>query len=95
MVRQLHLLLRALDLLPVLTRGRRLRSLAPDDREAFLARVQDAPILLVRRGLWGLRTLVFMGHYGRPEVQAAIGYGARLRGRREHPDAREPGGGDR
>ena len=37
-------------------------------------------MLAVRRGFWGLRTLVFMGYYARPEAAAAIGYRADVRG---------------
>jgi hypothetical protein len=86
MLRQLHLFLRVVNLLPLFTRGRTLRRLPPEAREAFLLRLQDARLLPIRRGVWGLRTLAFMGHYGRPEVHGTIGYGARLRGWREHPD---------
>jgi len=92
MVRQLHLFLRVVNLLPVIMRGRTLRGMDPDARAAFLARLQDSRLLPIRRGVWGLRTLVFMGHYGRPEVHPTIGYGARLRGRREHPDGPAVGG---
>lgn len=92
MLRQLHLFLRVVNVLPLLTRGRTLGRLPAEAREAFLLRLQDAPLLPVRRGVWGLRTLAFMGHYGRPEVHGGIGYGARLRGWREHPEG--VGGGD-
>jgi hypothetical protein len=92
MLRQLHLFLRVVNLLPVFTRGRTLRRLPPEAREGFLLRLQDARLLPIRRGVWGLRTLAFMGHYGRAEVHGTIGYGARLRGWREHPDG---AGGER
>lgn len=78
--RQLQLLIRALDLLPLLRYGRRFTGLDPASRLAFLDAMQRFPILLVRRGVWGLRTLVFMGYYGRPEARAAIGYRADARG---------------
>lgn len=94
MVRQLRLFLYLVDLLPLATRGKTLRGLDPDDREAFLARLQDSRLLPVRRGVWGLRTLAFMGHYVRPEVHPGIGYRACLRGWDEHPDGhRLPEGG--
>lgn len=80
--RQLLVLVRLLDWMPVVRYGRRLQSLDPDRRRAVLSRLQDAPILLVRRGVWGLRTLAFMGYYGRPEVYGEIGY-------RAHPDGWE------
>jgi hypothetical protein len=72
--RQLQLLIRVLDLLPLLRYGRRFTALDPASRLAFLDAMQRFPSLLVRRGVWGLRTLVFMGYYGRPEARAAIGY---------------------
>ncbi len=78
--RQLRLLVRLLNLLPVLSHGRTFRSLDPSRRTAFLLAVQDAPLLLLRRGFWGLRTLVFMGYYGRDEARAAIRYRADPRG---------------
>lgn len=81
--RQLALLLRVLEWLPALRYGRRLSSLDRGRRTRILAAVQDAPLLLLRRGFWGLRSLVFMGYYGRPEAREAVGYDARLRGRRQ------------
>jgi hypothetical protein len=78
--RQLGVLIRLLDLLPLLRHGRRLTALEPAARLAFLEAMQDAPLLLLRRGVWGLRTLVFAGYYGRPEGAAAIGYRADPRG---------------
>ena len=78
--RQLQLLIRAIDLLPLLRYGRRFTSLDPAARLAFLSFMQRFPLLLVRRGVWGLRTLVFMGYYGRPGAGASIGYRADARG---------------
>lgn len=77
--RQLLLLIRVLDWLPVLRFGRRLPSLRVERRRILLSWLQDAPVLAVRRGVWGLRTLAFMGYYGRPEAYGEIGY-------RAHPD---------
>ena len=78
--RQLRLFVRALDFLPLLRFGRTFRALDQQRRTRFLLAVQDAPLLLVRRGFWGLRTLVFMGYYGRTGAAAAIGYRADARG---------------
>ncbi len=82
MRRQLRLLLRALQWFPVLRWGRPFTALPTDARRRVLAAMQDAPILLLRRGFWGLRTLAFMGYYGREEARDEIGYRAHLRGRR-------------
>ncbi len=49
---------------------------APDQRRDFLERVERSPLLVVRRGFWGIRTLVFMGYYARADVAGAIGYRA-------------------
>ena len=78
--RQVVLLIRILDLLPLLVYGRRFRSLDAGRRLKFLVAMQKAPVLLVRRGIWGLRTLAFMGYYARPAAAAAIGYRADPRG---------------
>lgn len=74
--RQLALFLRLMDGLAVATRLSRLARLTPDARHRLLAGCERAPALLVRRGVWGLRTLVFAGYYTQPGVMAAIGYRA-------------------
>ena len=78
--RQLRMLIRAIDVLPLLRRGRRFTRLTAPERTKFLAGLQDAPLLLLRRGFWGLRTLVYLGYYARPEVDREIGYRADPRG---------------
>lgn len=78
--RQLRTLIRLIDLIPVLRYGRRFTALDGDRRTRFLSGLQSAPVLLLRRGVWGLRTLVFMGYYARPEAAAEIGYRADPRG---------------
>lgn len=82
MRRQLRVLLRALEWLPVLRWGRPFTALSTDGRRRVLSALQDAPVLLLRRGFWGLRTLALMGYYGREEAREEIGYRAHLRGRR-------------
>jgi hypothetical protein len=78
--RQLVRFLRLVEWLPVARFGSRFSRLGADDRVRVLTKLQNAPLPAVRRGLWGLRTLVFMGYYTRPDVQAAIGYRADRRG---------------
>ncbi len=77
---QLTLLIRLLDALPLLRYGRRFTGLDDARRRRVLEALQDAPVLLLRRGIWGVRTLAFMGYYARPEAAAAIGYRADPRG---------------
>jgi hypothetical protein len=78
--RQLRLLVRMIEIVPVLRYGRGFTALDPGRRTAVLRALQDAPPLLLRRGFWGLRTLVLMGYYARPAAAAEIGYRADARG---------------
>ena len=71
--RQVLLFIRVIDALPALT-GRRFAARDAAARTRFLAALERAPLLLVRRGCWGLRTLILMGYYARPVAAAAIGY---------------------
>lgn len=80
MQRQIVLLLRVLDRLPLIRYGRRLSSLDAARRHSFLESLERSPVLLVRRGVWGLRTLVFMGFYTRAETMQAVGYRATVMG---------------
>lgn len=77
---QVRLLVRLIELAPLLRYGRGFTALDPARRTAVLRLLQDAPLLLLRRGFWGLRTLVLMGYYARPAAAAAIGYRADPRG---------------
>jgi hypothetical protein len=74
--RQLATFLRLLQVLPIPRYGRPLTSLSPRQRRDFLEWIERSPFLVVRRGFWGIRTLVFMGYYARADVAAAIGYRA-------------------
>ncbi|MGQ0646446.1 MAG: gluconate 2-dehydrogenase subunit 3 family protein [Gemmatimonadaceae bacterium] len=77
--RQFVTLLRVIEYLPALSHRRRFSRLGPGARVAVLKKLERSPILLVRRGFWGLRTLVMMGYYAQPEIQTRLGYCA-------HPD---------
>lgn len=78
--RQVRLFIRLLSWLAVARYGRSLKSLDARRRESFLASVERSRLLLVRRGFWGLRTLVFLGFWTRPAAVNAIGYRARPEG---------------
>jgi hypothetical protein len=78
--RQLALFVRILDTLPLFRWGRRFHALGAARRARFLDAIQYSPIPLLRRGLWGLRTLVFLGYYARPEVHTTLGYRATSQG---------------
>ena len=72
--RQLQLFLRAIQWLPVVRYGRTFAVLQNEQRTRVLRYLQDHPIEHIRCGFWGLRTLAFLGYYGRPEGANAIGY---------------------
>ncbi len=78
--RQLRLFVRVLGLAALARYGRALTALDSERRTRFLAGVQDSPILLLRRGFWGLRTMVYLGYYSRAEAAGEIGYRANVRG---------------
>jgi hypothetical protein len=80
MQRQLKVFLRLLDVMSLARHGRRLGGLSVAKRIAFLETIQDSRWLLFRRGFWGVRTLVLMGYYARPEARALVGYNADVRG---------------
>lgn len=79
-VRQVLLFYRVLDVLARLRSFRGLASLPPDRVERLLRSLERAPVLLLRRGVWGVRTLAFMGVYTQPGMRHRLGYDARLRG---------------
>lgn len=73
---QLRTFLRLLNLLPLATTGHTLRGLPTGRRTAYLESVQRSRLALLRRGLWGVRTLLFMGYYNQDTVRLEIGYRA-------------------
>jgi hypothetical protein len=74
--RQIRLFLHMVNLLPVLSTGRTLVKLPVDRRATFLRRLHRSPLMPLRRGMWGIRTLLFMGYYNQDRVRKEIGYGA-------------------
>jgi len=72
--RQLGALLVLVQWLPVLRYGRPFTALDATRRTRVLATLERAPALLLRRGIWGLRTLALLGYYVRPAAAAEIGY---------------------
>ena len=90
-VRQLRLFVRIADWSAVVPYGRPFTRLGPTARQAHLRRLENAPVLLIRRGFWGLRTLVFMGYYGQERVQRELGYRASASGWGARPDEEKSG----
>jgi hypothetical protein len=74
--RQLRLFLAVLNVLPVARHGTVFTRADAATRTAVLHWLERAPIPRLRQGLWGVRTLVLMGYYARPEAQAEVGYRA-------------------
>lgn len=80
MLRQLGLFVHLIGILGLLRHGRGLAAIPDHHLRAVLESLERSPLLLIRRGVWGIRTLVFMGYYTRPEAAAAIGYRATAAG---------------
>jgi len=78
--RQLGVLLGMVQWLPVLRYGRPFTALDIARRAQILGALERAPLLLLRRGIWGLRTLALLGYYARPAAGADIGYSGDPRG---------------
>lgn len=78
--RQIVMFLRVLSVYPLLRHRRRFAELPRDRRERILHGLERGRHVLLRRGVWGLRTLVFMGYYTQPVHAASIGYRASPRG---------------
>jgi hypothetical protein len=72
--RQLGLFLTLLRWLPALRYGAPFERLDAARQEAVLAWFHDCPAGRLRQGFWGLKTLVFMGYYGRAEAGEGLGY---------------------
>ena len=66
---------------PVLRYGSPLEKLRPERQDVILRWFEDCPIGLLRKGFWGLKTMVFMGYYGQPETNSEVGYAPERDGR--------------
>lgn len=78
--RQLVLFFRILGLMARLRWGRGLAALPAHRVRALLSGFERSRTLLLRRGVWGVRTLAFMAVYSHPEVRSALGYRAEAAG---------------
>lgn len=75
-VRQIRAFLSLLGFLARLRFGQALPALGPAETARLLDGLAVSRILLLRRGVWGVRTLVFLGYYGDESRAAALGYRA-------------------
>ena len=78
--RQIGLFVRVIDLAALARHRHRFAALDQARATALLEGFAASRILLFRRGVWGLRTLVMMGWYTSPAVIAALGYRASAAG---------------
>lgn len=78
--RQFGFFLDILRLSAIFRRFKPLDRLGPDEQGRVLRRFQHSSNNLLRRGLWGLKTLVFMGYYGQTQVAEKIRYTPSLNG---------------
>ena len=73
---QVRVFIKIIDLLARLRFGRGVHRLGPEQVGRLMGALERAPFRLIRRGVWGLRTLVLMGYYTQPEVIGGLGYRA-------------------
>jgi hypothetical protein len=78
--RQVVLFLRVLAVLARLRWGRSLASVPAGKVRTLLAGLERSPLLLIRRGVWAVRTLAFMAVYTQPGIQTSLGYRASASG---------------
>lgn len=78
--RQVVLFVHLLGVLARLRWGRGLASLPAHRVRALLSGLERSGLLLMRRGVWGVRTLAFMAVYAQAEVRTALGYRAAAAG---------------
>ena len=60
--------------LPLFRWGTSFERLSGPRQDRVLRWLQDAPLTKLRAGFWGLKTLVFMGYYGQPELWPELPY---------------------
>jgi hypothetical protein len=72
--KQFGSLLKIVRLAPLFRYGKPFEKLTSEKQDAVIAWFQDAPVTLLRKGMWGLKAMVFMGYYGRPEAASQVGW---------------------
>lgn len=68
--------LRLVQALPIARYGRRFTVLDARRRVAFLRALERSPLLRLRRGFSGVRSLIVLAYYTRVDVAESIGYRA-------------------
>ena len=78
--RQLGAFLGLIRWLPVLRWGASFDRIGARRQDRFLRWLQRTRLRLLRQGFWALKTIVFMGYYGQPELWPLFGYEPRQDG---------------
>ena len=78
--RQFGVFLGVIRWLPLLRLGMPFERLDANRQDRTLQWLQSCRIRLFRQGFWALKTIVFMGYYGQPEVWPSLGYEPRRDG---------------
>ncbi len=78
--RQIVLFIRLVDTMAFFRYGRTLTRLDGEKARRLLSSIERCPVLLLRRGLWGVRTLGYMGYYAQEGIQGEVGYAAAKEG---------------
>jgi len=79
--RQFAVFLGVLRWAPVVRYGSPFDGLSAERQDAVLRWFENSPVDLLRKGTWGLKTMVFMGYYAQPETNALVGYHPAFDGR--------------
>jgi len=79
--RQFAIFLAVLRWAPLVRYGGPFDRLPAERQHAVLRWFESCPVDLLRKGTWGLKTMVFMGYYGQPETNALVGYRPTFDGR--------------
>ncbi len=74
MVRLVGIFLAVLRWAPLLRFGGRLDHLPTEQQIRTLRWFEECPLGTIRTGFWGVKTLVFLGYYGQPEIARANGW---------------------
>jgi len=72
--RQFATFLGVLRWAPLARYGGPFDGLSTERQDAVLRWFEYSPVDLLRKGTWGLKTMVFMGYYGQPETNSLVGY---------------------
>jgi hypothetical protein len=72
--RQFSAFLGVLRWAPLVRHGVPFDRLPGERQDAVLRWFEKSPVGLLRKGTWGLKTMVFMGYYGQPQNHHLLGY---------------------